>query len=73
MNNLVSSDWLAEHLGDENLVVLDASWYLPGDGPDTKAFFLVTHIPGARFLDIYEICDTDSALPHMLPSDTVFS
>ncbi|MEO6299507.1 MAG: 3-mercaptopyruvate sulfurtransferase [Paracoccaceae bacterium] len=69
---LVSTDWLARHLSDPNLRVLDASWYLPSAGRDAKAEYAAAHIPGARFFDIDEISDTTSALPHMAPSPEKF-
>ncbi|MFN4057928.1 MAG: 3-mercaptopyruvate sulfurtransferase [Roseinatronobacter sp.] len=64
---LVSTDWLAAHLNDPDLRVLDASWYLPAQGRDAKAEYEAGHIPGARFFDIDEISDHRSALPHMAP------
>ena len=64
---LVSTDWLAAHLKDPDLRVLDASWYLPDAGRDAKAEYDAAHIPGARFFDIDEISDQRSALPHMAP------
>ncbi len=64
---LVSTDWLARHLNDPDLRVLDASWYLPDDGRDPRAEYHEAHIPGARFFDIDEIADLRSELPHMVP------
>ncbi|GFE48981.1 sulfurtransferase [Roseobacter cerasinus] len=64
---LVSTTWLAQHLKDPDLRVLDASWYLPTDGRDPKAEYDAAHIPGARFFDIDEIADHRSDLPHMAP------
>ncbi len=64
---LVSTDWLAAHLRDPDLRVLDASWYLPDAGRDAKAEYAAGHIPGARFFDIDEISDNRSALPHTVP------
>jgi thiosulfate/3-mercaptopyruvate sulfurtransferase len=64
---LVSTDWLAAHLKDPDLRVLDASWYLPGAARDAKAEYDAAHIPGARFFDIDEISDQRSTLPHMAP------
>ncbi len=64
---LVSTDWLAAHLKDPDLRVLDASWYLPDAGRDPKAEYEEAHIPGARFFDIDEISDARSDLPHMAP------
>ena len=69
---LVSTDWLARHLKDPDLRVLDASWYLPDAGRDAKAEYTEAHIPGARFFDIDEIADLRSALPHMAPPPEKF-
>lgn len=64
---LVSTQWLADHLKNPDLRVLDASWYLPDMNRDGKAEYDRGHIPGARFFDIDEISDTRSSLPHMAP------
>lgn len=69
---LVSTDWLAQHLNDPDLRILDASWYLPDMGRDGKAEYDAAHIPGARFFDIDEISDQRSALPHMAPPPEKF-
>ncbi|QBF33155.1 3-mercaptopyruvate sulfurtransferase [Thalassococcus sp. S3] len=64
---IVSTTWLAAHLKDPDLRLLDASWYLPDAGRDAKSEYDAAHIPGARFFDIDEISDHRSALPHMAP------
>ena len=64
---LVSTDWLAAHLGDPTLRVLDGSWYLPAQNRDARAEYAAAHIPGARFFDIDEIADLSVPLPHMAP------
>ena len=64
---LVSTDWLAQHLKDPDLRILDASWYLPEAGRNARAEYDEAHIPGARFFDIDEISDSASDLPHMAP------
>ncbi len=64
---LVSTEWLADHLGAPDVRVLDGTYRLPGQGGDPKADYERAHIPGARFFDIDEIADTTSPLPHMLP------
>ena len=69
---LVSTNWLALHLKDPDLRVLDASWYLPGAGRDARAEYAASHIPGARFFDIDEITDSRSTLPHMAPTPEKF-
>lgn len=70
---LVSTDWLARHLGDPGLRILDASWYLPGSGRDAKAEYAAAHIPGAYFADIDAISDPASSLPHMAPRPEDFA
>jgi thiosulfate/3-mercaptopyruvate sulfurtransferase len=62
---LVSTDWLAAHLNDPDLRILDASYYLPAMGRDALAEYEAAHIPGARFFDIDEVADARSTLPHM--------
>jgi thiosulfate/3-mercaptopyruvate sulfurtransferase len=69
---LVSTGWLADHLADPDLRVLDASWYLPDQNRDARAEYAAAHIPGARFFDIDEISDQRSALPHMAPPPEKF-
>ncbi len=64
---LVSTDWLAAHLNDPDLRVLDATYFLPGVERDAKAEYDQAHIPGARFFDIDDISDHRSDLPHMAP------
>ncbi|MGB0659249.1 MAG: 3-mercaptopyruvate sulfurtransferase [Mangrovicoccus sp.] len=64
---LVSTDWLADHLRDPDLRILDASWYLPDMGRDGAAEYDKAHIPSARFFDIEEISDHRSEMPHMAP------
>ena len=69
---VVSTDWLATQLGAADLKVADASWYLPGSGRDPAAEYAAGHIPGAVFLDIDDVSDHSTSLPHMLPSAAVF-
>ena len=64
---LVSTEWLAAHIKDPDLRILDGSWYLPAQNRDAKAEYDANHIPGARFFDIDEIADHRSDLPHMAP------
>jgi len=63
---LVSTDWLAEHLGAPDIRIADASWYLPQAGRDARAEYAAWHIPGAVFFDIDDLSDEKSELPHML-------
>lgn len=64
---VVAPDWLARHLADPNVVVVDASWYLPSAQRDPRAEYLAAHLPGAVFWDLDAMSDPDTTLPHMLP------
>ena len=69
---LVSTEWLAEHLRDGNLGVVDGSYFLPTQQRDAHAEYREGHIPGAVFFDIEAIADHSSDLPHMLPGPRQF-
>lgn len=69
---LVGTGWLADHLSDPDLRLLDASWHMPDAGRDAAAEYRAAHIPGARFFDINEISDARSELPHMAPATEKF-
>ena len=71
--NFVTTEWLAAHLGEPGLGVIDASWHLPPTGRNGAAEFRTGHIPGAVFFDIDVIADPSSGLPHMLPDPVAFS
>ncbi|MFL6721889.1 MAG: sulfurtransferase [Sphingomonas sp.] len=72
MDSLVSTQWLAQHLGEPDLVVVDSSWFMPASGRSGRSEFLQAHIPGARFLDIDEVSDRNHSAPHMLPAAAEF-
>jgi thiosulfate/3-mercaptopyruvate sulfurtransferase len=73
MESLVSTQWLAGEFGATDLVVLDATLYLPNENKNAHAEFLKAHIPGARFFDIDAISDGDTDLPHMVPTPGRFA
>ena len=64
---LVSTEWLAAHLGEPGLVVVDASWYLAAMQRDPHAEYAAAHLPGAVFWDLDALSDPATTLPHMLP------
>jgi thiosulfate/3-mercaptopyruvate sulfurtransferase len=68
MDSLVSTDWLAQHLNDPDLRIVDASWHMPATNRSGRAEYADAHIPGAVFLDIDELSDRSHPAPHMLPS-----
>lgn len=69
---LVSTDWLAAHLDDPKVKVLDATFKMPGVLPLPKDDYLTAHIPGAVFFDVDEVSDHANPLPHMFPSAEQF-
>jgi thiosulfate/3-mercaptopyruvate sulfurtransferase len=71
MSNLVSTEWLQQHL--DEVRVVDASWYMPDEKRQPAVEFETCHIPGAVFFDIDGIADRASGLPHMLPTPGEFS
>jgi thiosulfate/3-mercaptopyruvate sulfurtransferase len=70
---LVSTDWLAQRLGADDIAVLDASWHMPAANRNPAAEFRDAHIAGAVFFDIDAVADKSSGLPHMLPEPEVFA
>jgi thiosulfate/3-mercaptopyruvate sulfurtransferase len=70
---LVSTAWLEAHLNDPDLIVLDATYFLPGEGRDAVAEFRAAHIPGAQVFDIDAIADDATDLPHMVPTPGRFA
>ncbi|UFN47500.1 sulfurtransferase [Roseomonas sp. OT10] len=68
MGPLVSTEWLAGSLGAPDLVVLDATYYLPTEKKNGAEEFARGHIPGARYFDINAVADQDTDLPHMAPT-----
>jgi thiosulfate/3-mercaptopyruvate sulfurtransferase len=72
-SEFVTTDWLAAHLGDPDLAIVDGTFFLPSEGRNAHAEFLAGHIPGAVFFDIDAIADHSTDLPHMLPTPDAFA
>lgn len=73
---LVSSAWLAEHLHDPNIRIVDVRWYLFEKDKSGTSEYMRGHIPGAVYMDI----DKDLASPpgegpgrHPLPKPESFA
>ena len=69
---LVSTKWLADHLHDKNVKVIDATFKMPGILPLPKEDYERAHIPGAVFFDVDAVSDHANPLPHMFPSAEQF-
>lgn len=70
---LVTTEWLAAHLGEPDLKVVDATFYLPHLKRDARAEFAQAHVPGAVFFDVDAVADHAIPLPHMLPDARAFA
>lgn len=70
---VVSSRWLAKHLDDPTLRIVDATLLLPDTGRHARSEFLQRHIPGARFFDFERVADPDNPLPRHFPDSHHFA
>ena len=70
---MISTHELAARLDEPGLVIIDASWFLPGSGRDPAKEYAERHIPGAVFFDIDATSDPTSGLPHMAASPAEFA
>lgn len=70
----IAADWLAEHIDDPEIQIIDARMAPPGqEDRDVNAEYLAGHIPGAVFFDIEALSDQTSPLPHMMPRAEAFA
>jgi thiosulfate/3-mercaptopyruvate sulfurtransferase len=70
---LVSTDWLAAHLDDPKVKIIDATFKLPGVLPLPMEDYLAAHLPGAVFFDVDHIADPNDPRPHMFPTAEQFA
>jgi thiosulfate/3-mercaptopyruvate sulfurtransferase len=73
MDILVTTQWLDTHRSDPDLIIADATWFLPNEGRDARAEFAASHIHGAVFLDLAALADAANPLPMSLPSAAQFA
>lgn len=69
----VTPEWLADHLRDQDLAIVDGSFFMPDEKRNAHDEYLQGHIPGAVLFDIDAIADHSTDLPHMLPTPDVFA
>ncbi len=69
---LKTVEWLAEHLHDPNLRIIDGSWHMPSSGRMGRAEYQQEHIPGAVHLCIDECAENDG-LAHSFPTADRFA
>jgi len=70
---VVSAEWLAEHLDDPSVRIVDATVHLPDTGRNAKAEYSQEHIPCAGFFDLDVIADPVNPLPRKFPPREVFA
>ena len=73
MDNLVSTEWLANEMGASDLRIVDCTKHLPGTGREPLAEYEAGHIPGAVFMDLAELTDTSNPTENMLPPAEKFA
>jgi len=73
MKELVETNWLKENLNNPEVKIIDGSWHMPGSGLNATEIFKKQHIPNSIFIDLEEISDQNSDLPHMMPTEKDFS
>lgn len=73
MDALVTTEWLAGELGASDLRIVDATYLDAAGGRDATAEYEQAHIPGAVFMNLGELRDTDTDLPMMLPTAEKFA
>ncbi|CCB66885.1 MULTISPECIES: sulfurtransferase [unclassified Hyphomicrobium] len=72
-DSLVSSEWLAEHLTDPSVRILDCTWHHVSTNLDGRTQYRGRHLPGSVHFDIDHVADKSNPLPHMLPTAADFS
>ena len=70
---LVTTEWLAEHIDDPKVRIIDASYKMPGVLPLPYEDYLAAHIKNAVFFSVETIADPDNSMPHMFPSAEKFA
>ncbi len=73
MEPLVTTEWLAAELGSPDLRVVDATKFMTGSDRDARADYEAEHIPGAVFMDLGRLVDSDSPIENMAPSAEQFA
>lgn len=80
MDSLVSVEWLAEHLNDPDLVVLDTTVLIESDGEggmrpvSGRSNYAVGHIPGAGFADLMgDLSDSEKDIGFAVPAPEEFA
>ncbi len=69
----VSTEWLADHLRDPAIRILDASYFVPGGIDPAIEQYRTGHIPNAIFFNVNTVADTKKAKEHAFPDAATFA
>lgn len=72
MDSLVSCAWLANEMEANDLRIVDASWHLD-PARNAAAEYAGGHIPGAVFMNLGDLVDSEAAIDNTLPSAEKFA
>ncbi len=70
---LVTTQWLAKHLGDPGIKILDATYFLVGGVEKARQMYAESHLPGALFFDINAFADSSKPKDHAFPTAAIFA
>ena len=73
MKKLIEIDWLKKNLKNKEIKIIDGTWHMPTNNLNKFELFKERHIPNAIFVDLEDISDPNSDLPHMMPNEDFFS
>lgn len=69
----VTTEWLASHLSDPNIRILDCSYFVPGGIEPARQQYLASHIWNAIFFDVNVVADITKMKEHAFPNAQVFA
>jgi len=73
MDALISTEWLAKEIGASDLRIVDASYHLADARRDACAEYEAGHIPGAVFMDLAGLVDSENAIENTVPPAAKFA
>ena len=73
MKKLMEQHGKKKNLKNKEIKVIDATWHMPSSELNAFEIFKEKHIPGSIYIDLEEISDPNSELPHMMPNEDFFS
>lgn len=72
LSPIISAEEAQSLIGQDNVIVFDASSHMPNAERDAGDEYRSGHVPGARRFDIDEIALPDADFPHTMPTAPLF-